>query len=209
MFTVEDPPRSHKLSDKRRISKKSSSKNILSSAHLHDEMTSPSHEADLENTAEDDIVEDCCEAQVLIRGGDQNQNKVSHLTSMPSSGDCLQPVVLLLGVGACLRHSAGYTWGYNSALYFQTYFPFYASSNIWLSWITILGGSLGVILGGYMSDRLVTRMGIASRALVLAGSQLLAAPFALGLLYLDPPYAFLSLFIGYLFGKTSRGYLYF
>lgn len=180
---------------------------------------------DEEDHDETDVVEDCCdtidEAQVLITTGNSretsNKMKSSSNSSSPSSPipggsrspkpshgssprHCLsQPVIYLLGLGACIRHSAGYTWSYNSALYFQTYYPTYASANIWLTWITIFGGSLGVVLGGFVSDRLVSRLGIPSRALVLAASQLIAAPFALGLLYLDPPYAFISLFVGFLF----------
>ncbi|ODM94927.1 Protein spinster 2, partial [Orchesella cincta] len=202
LFTVDDPPKSHK--SERQLTKNGSSKKHGNTYrhHHHHGLETESPEDDAEAT------EDCCEsvdeAQVLISGGGSCQNKtVSSTTGAVSC--CLQPAVIFLGLAACLRHSAGYTWGYNSALYFQTYFPNYSSASIWLTWITIGGGSLGVILGGYVSDRLVSRLGISSRALVLAGSQIIATPFALGLLYLKPPYAFMSLFIGYLFAEMWYG----
>ncbi len=100
----------------------------------------------------------------------------------------------------CLFMSAGYTWGYNSALYYQTYYPDFNAS-WWLTWITIGGGSIGVVLGGFLSDRLVSKLGLSGRALVLAISQALSFPFALGTLYLNPPMSFFSLLIGYFFGK--------
>lgn len=68
------------------------------------------------------------------------------------------------------RFAAGFCWGYNSALYFQTYYPEY-DAGWWLTGISIGGGALGSVVGGYISDRLVNRLGISARALVLAGSQ--------------------------------------
>lgn len=74
----------------------------------------------------------------------------------------------------------------------------------WLTAIYCVGGVLGSILGGITSDRLVSRLGVSARAVVLAVGQLIATPFAFGLLYLDPPLAFIPQSIGYLFGKSQN-----
>ncbi|CAL8071526.1 unnamed protein product [Orchesella dallaii] len=118
-----------------------------------------------------------------------------------------RPEILILGLAACIRHSAGFCWGYNSALYFQTYYPDY-DAGWWLTGISIGGGAIGSVCGGYLSDRLVNRLGISARALVLAGSQLISVPFTVGLLYLEPPYAFLSLLIGYITSEMWFGVMY-
>jgi MFS family permease len=74
-----------------------------------------------------------------------------------------------------------------------------------LTAIYSFGGIAGSILGGVTSDRLVNRLGVAARAVVLAVGQLLATPFAVGLLYFDPPIAFIPQSIGYLFGAMWFG----
>lgn len=65
---------------------------------------------------------------------------------------------------------AGYTLRYNSALFFQVYYPGY-DVGWWLTLIYSVGGVLGSILGGVSSDKLVKRMGVRSRAIVLAVGQ--------------------------------------
>jgi hypothetical protein len=52
-------------------------------------------------------------------------------------------------------------------------------------------------------------MGVAARAVVLAVGQLLATPFAIGLLYFDPPVAFIPQSIGYLFGMKHSCILFY
>jgi len=231
LFTVEDPPKAQrKISISSLHCHHNFADNIDNQEDEEDEEDDDDEEDKQEET---EVIEDCCdtidEAQVLISNGGTSDNHHHHhqagsksnkslatsstsVTSIITSGGeswrggrgCLnEPVVYILGLGACLRHSAGYTWGYNSALYFQTYYPSNTNTSIWLTWITIFGGSFGVILGGFLNDRLVSRLGMASRALVLAASQIIATPFALGLLYLQPPAAFLSLFVGFLFGKPN------
>ncbi|OXA52097.1 putative metabolite transport protein HI_1104 [Folsomia candida] len=135
------------------------------------------------------------------------------LLSSNHSGDhspwraCLSPVIVLLVLAACLRRSAGYTLRYNSALYFQVYYPSY-DVGWWLTGIYCIGGVAGSILGGITSDRLVNRLGVSARAIVLAVGQLIATPFAIGMLYLDPPMAFIPQSIGYLFGAMWFGALF-
>ncbi len=80
------------------------------------------------------------------------------------------PALIILIIGACVRHAGGYCWGYNSALYFKTYYPDYDVS-IWLTVISIGAGLSGCFLGGWLSDCLVNKMGIQARALVLGMSQ--------------------------------------
>ena len=95
----------------------------------------------------------------------------------------LQPSILLLLLGASMRHTgqlwddlgtgwnvtgsicgvdgwnapsltgvlflpsaAGFCWSTNTQLYFQTYYPT-ADLGLWLSWVSIVGGSIGVTVG--------------------------------------------------------------
>ena len=55
---------------------------------------------------------------------------------------------------------------------------------IWLFLVSLLGGSIGILVGGTISDRIVKRMGLQARAWTLAVTQLLAVPFATGTLLL-------------------------
>lgn len=91
-------------------------------------------------------------------------------------------------------------FAYNCDLYFQTYFPDYD-----LGWalfaVTIVIGSIGVVVGGVVSDKFVAKMGVRSRVLILALSQLIATPGAFGSVYFDPLWAMITLGISYFFGK--------
>lgn len=102
---------------------------------------------------------------------------------------------------------AGFSWAYNSQLYFDYYYPDY-DVGLWLFLVSIVGGSVGILIGGTVSDRVVKRTGLHSRAWVLAASQTLATPFAAGVLLLPPPYSFASLLIAYLFAETWFGILF-
>lgn len=61
---------------------------------------------------------------------------------------------------------------------------------LWMSWVPFVGGSIGVVLGGFISDRVVKRVGPYSRLLVLIASQvrvleaLPSPPEVLGLTFL-------------------------
>ncbi|XP_037084218.1 probable sphingolipid transporter spinster homolog 1 [Pollicipes pollicipes] len=116
----------------------------------------------------------------------------------------LQPSILLLLLGASMRHTAGFCWSTNTQLYFQTYYPT-ADLGLWLSWVSLVGGSIGVTVGGLVSDRLVKRLGLKSRVWVLSASQLLATPFAVGTLYFAPQGCFVSLLTAYLFAEMWFG----
>ena len=49
-----------------------------------------------------------------------------------------------------------------------------------MSWIPLVGGSLGATFGGFIADHVVKDRGSWARILVLVGSQIIAAPFAAG-----------------------------
>ncbi|XP_064086730.1 protein spinster-like isoform X2 [Macrobrachium nipponense] len=115
--------------------------------------------------------------------------------------------VIIIAVAAGTRHTAGFSWAYNTQLYFSTYYPDF-NLGLWVTGCSIIGGSLGVAVGGFVSDRLVKRIGLRARLYVLAGSQLLATPFAAGVLYFPPPGAFFSLLGAYLFAEMWFGVLF-
>lgn len=64
---------------------------------------------------------------------------------------------------------AGYVWGFNTQNFFNEYYPT-TSTGRWLSWIPLVGGSMGVIFGGFISDRFVKKSGPVARIWVLIAS---------------------------------------
>ena len=81
-----------------------------------------------------------------------------------------QPSLLLLFLAGSIRNAGGYVWAYNTQPYFSKYYP---DTNVgeYMSWIPLVGGSLGVVLGGFISDRLVKGRGTYARVWVLVVSQ--------------------------------------
>eukprot|EP00094_Tigriopus_californicus_P011698 TCALIF_11302-PA protein Name:"Similar to spns2 Protein spinster homolog 2 (Danio rerio)" AED:0.05 eAED:0.05 QI:1/0/0/1/0.5/0.33/3/0/447 len=63
------------------------------------------------------------------------------------------PTIVLLLIGACFRHTAGYCWAYNTRPYFQTYYPNF-NLGLWIFACSVGGGSFGVFFGGYFSDKI-------------------------------------------------------
>jgi hypothetical protein len=112
-----------------------------------------------------------------------------------------EPRFILFTICASIRHCAGLTFAYNADLYFRNYFP-QVDLGWWLFLVTVGTGCFGVIIGGYISDKLVTKYGIKSRVICLAVSQLLATPPAAGALMFDPKWAILSLAISNCFGES-------
>lgn len=97
-----------------------------------------------------------------------------------------QPSLLLLFLAGSIRNAGGYVWAYNTQPYFSKYYP---DTNVgeYMSWIPLVGGSLGVVLGGFISDRLVKGRGTYARVWVLVVSQvrwLLFVNFVVGILLL-------------------------
>ncbi|ELU06601.1 hypothetical protein CAPTEDRAFT_220111 [Capitella teleta] len=113
----------------------------------------------------------------------------------------LQPSILLLCLGGSIRNAAGYVWAYNTQIYYEEMGEEPEDIGRWMSWVPLVGGSISVVLGGFISDRIVKRVGPYARLLVLIGSQLAAAPFVAGALYLKPPAAYAILIPGYIIGE--------
>jgi hypothetical protein len=112
----------------------------------------------------------------------------------------LQPRLIMLMIAASVRHCGGYTFVYNADLYYNIYFPD-VDLGWWLFAVTIGIGSIGVVVGGIVSDKFVAKMGVRSRVAVLAISQLIACPGAFGSVYFEPVWAMISLGTSYFFGK--------
>jgi len=119
---------------------------------------------------------------------------------------CSSPTAVLL-IGACVRHTASFCWAYNCKLYFDHYYPG-TNIGLWMPICSIVGGSIGIAVGGIISDFVVSRHGISMRLWVLVASQAIAAPLAAMVLYLPPPYCFFLLIITYFFAEMWFGILF-
>lgn len=131
--------------------------------------------------------------------GEENEAKVK----VPLVKVLMQPRVILLMIAASIRHCGGMTFAYNADLYYNIYFPD-VDLGWWLFAVTIGIGSIGVVIGGIVSDKFVAKMGIRSRVACLAISQLIATPFAFGSVYYEPLWAMITLGISYFFGELPR-----
>ncbi|MBN3299814.1 SPNS1 protein, partial [Amia calva] len=106
--------------------------------------------------------------------GGQSGNYTSSLSLChrltPTLRPFLSPSLLLLCLAGSVRNAGGYVWAYNAQNYFNFYFP---SEDVgrWLSWIPLVGGSAGVLFGGFISDRVVKKRGLTARIWVLVISQ--------------------------------------
>ncbi|ESO86450.1 hypothetical protein LOTGIDRAFT_220749 [Lottia gigantea] len=124
-----------------------------------------------------------------------------------------RPSLLLLCIAGSIRNSGGYVWAYNTQPYFNKlgksldYTEDETSTLVgsYMSWIPLVGGSLGVLVGGIISDRVVKKRGLYARILVLVFTQILAAPFAAGTLFFDPPWAFICQIPTYIIGEMWVG----
>lgn len=117
----------------------------------------------------------------------------------------LSPSLMLLCLAGSIRNAGGYVWAYNTQPYFEAIDQTPDQIGKFMSWIPLVGGSLGVVLGGFISDLIVKRKGPHARIIVLVVSQLLAAPFAAGALFLKPPYAYISLIPSNIIGEMWVG----
>uniref|UniRef100_A0A1A9ZLE7 Major facilitator superfamily (MFS) profile domain-containing protein n=1 Tax=Glossina pallidipes TaxID=7398 RepID=A0A1A9ZLE7_GLOPL len=114
------------------------------------------------------------------------------------------PAMIMLMIAASIRHSGGMTFAYNADLYYNIYFPD-VDLGWWLFCVTIGIGSVGVVVGGIVSDRIVAKMGVRSRAIVLALSQLVATLPAFGSVYFNPLWAMITLGLSYFFAEMWFG----
>ena len=62
-------------------------------------------------------------------------------------------------------------WAYNTQPYFESVGQTAKQIGTYMSWVPLVGGSIGVILGGKVSDFLMKRLGLFARVLVLTVSQ--------------------------------------
>lgn len=114
----------------------------------------------------------------------------------------IRPEMVLLILGAIVRQTGGLSWAFNTRPYFQQYYPKFNSLSLWLLGCSVGGGGFGVFFGGWLSDRLVKKLGLHSRLWVLGAFQLLAAPWAALVLYFQPPGALVCLIFYYFFSET-------
>lgn len=66
--------------------------------------------------------------------------------------------------------TGGLCFAYNCDLFYRVIFP-HLDLGGWLFFVTFVVGGIGVLVGGYISDKAVANMGIKSRVIVLALSQ--------------------------------------
>ena len=97
-----------------------------------------------------------------------------HLSIWQSLRCFFSPAILLLCSASCIRQTAAYAWTYNSKLYNDIYYPEY-DIGLYLFSGSVIGGSIGIISGGCVSDRFVQRMGIQARVLVIVISQVISS----------------------------------
>ncbi|XP_045503093.1 putative metabolite transport protein HI_1104 [Colias croceus] len=119
----------------------------------------------------------------------------------------VQPRIILLCLAASIRHCGGMCFAYNADLYYRDYFPD-VDLGWWLFAVTVGIGSIGVVAGGVVSDKFVSRMGVRSRVLVLALSQLIATLPAFGSVVFGPLWAMITLAFSYFFAEMWFGILF-
>ncbi|XP_067928432.1 MFS-type efflux pump MSMEG_3705-like [Watersipora subatra] len=117
----------------------------------------------------------------------------------------LSPPLLMLCFAGSIRNAGGYVWAVNTELFFESEGHSGTEIGSYMSWIPLVGGSLGALFGGFISDRVVKGRGIVARMAVLAVSQICAAPFALLALFLPSPGCYLILIFSNIIGEMWVG----
>ena len=102
----------------------------------------------------------------------------------------LMPGIATLCIAGSIRNAAGYVWAYNTEPFYQKIFDDDIIA-IYMSVIPLVGGSIGAVVGGVISDLLVKNRGPYARIWVLIISQVSA-------LYI-PVYFWIFLHILYIF----------
>lgn len=132
------------------------------------------------------------------------------------------PTLILLCIAGGVRNAGGYVWAYQTEKWFvETQHVSKPVFSAYLGVIPLIGGSIGALVGGFVSDKLVQRkgsdgksLGPVARIFVIIASCVLAAPFAAGALVLevptisDPdamPWGFLTLIPSNVFGEAWIG----
>lgn len=83
----------------------------------------------------------------------------------------LLPGMLTLCIAGGVRNAGGYVWAYNTELFFKKRGFDGDTINQFMSWIPLVAGSIGAVVGGIISDILVKGRGPYMRIWVLIVSQ--------------------------------------
>ena len=83
----------------------------------------------------------------------------------------LQPALIVMCVAGGFRMGAGVVWAYNVKTYFSQLHGESVNVGVYLCWVPVVGGTLGALFGGLMSDRLARWNGFKGRMWVLILSQ--------------------------------------
>ena len=83
----------------------------------------------------------------------------------------IMPGMFVLCIAGGVRNAGGYVWAYNTELFFED--VGYSKTHIqsFMSWIPLVAGSIGAVVGGIISDILVKGRGPYMRIWVLIASQ--------------------------------------
>ena len=84
----------------------------------------------------------------------------------------IMPGMFVLCIAGGIRNAGGYVWAYNTEIFFLKFYSAH-TINSFMSWIPLVGGSLGAITGGVISDVLVKNRGTTARIWVLIISQVM------------------------------------
>lgn len=57
-----------------------------------------------------------------------------------------RPSILLLCLASSIRNAAGYVWAYNTQVYFDELGQTPSQIGSWMSWVPIVGGSIGIMM---------------------------------------------------------------
>ena len=95
----------------------------------------------------------------------------------------LYPGMFMLCIAGGIRNAGGYVWAYNTELFFQAQGLSNQQITHFMSWIPLVGGSLGAIFGGFISDVLVKNRSTYVRIWVLIVSQVSQQPSILSRLH--------------------------
>ena len=55
-------------------------------------------------------------------------------------------------IGGMMRHTAGFSWGYNQVLYFKDKFPEEENTKLYLMFCPVIAGVSGATMGGFLTD---------------------------------------------------------
>eukprot|EP00095_Tigriopus_kingsejongensis_P009676 maker-scaffold84_size396325-snap-gene-0.22 protein:Tk09676 transcript:maker-scaffold84_size396325-snap-gene-0.22-mRNA-1 annotation:"hypothetical protein L798_15494" len=137
----------------------------------------------------------------------QSEKKPLLSSWIGSLSEMMNPQMLCLILAASLRQAGGEALSNNTQLFYEQYHPG-INPGLWLMGASIVGGSVGLILGGLLSDLARANMGLRARFWVLSASQILSLPFAWAMLYIPTPWSFVMLLLYYSLAETWLGILF-